>query len=157
MDNVSGFCSLTVTFHWQTSMRFLFCSSLRLWGTHLVHTWLRPNSTVRIWWNLSNDTLKLPDISINDNVLSACSSCSALSVHTSVMPLLGLPIQASSTALLFLSRKCLHCPNTSLAIASVPYPFCNICNVSCPFFLSFTQNSVANLCLKIYGIQRGGW
>jgi hypothetical protein len=37
-------------------------------------------------------------------------------------------------------------------IASVPYAFRNIYNVSSPFFQSFTQNSITHFCHKTYEI-----
>jgi cytochrome bd-type quinol oxidase subunit 2 len=148
-NKVSGFCIITVTFYWQTSTRFISCLWLRSGGTHLLHTWLRANSMIRIWWKFSSDTLKLPYISINNNVLSSSSNYSALSVLTYVTPL-----QTSSTALLFLSRKCIRHQNTvAWLIASVLYTFCNICDLSSQLFPRFTQNSVAHLCLKIYEIS----
>jgi hypothetical protein len=149
----SGFCSTRVTFRWQTSTHFLFCSLLRSRGTHLAHTQLMPNSTVTIWWTLSNDTFKLLDNSLNDNLLSF-SNCSALTIFTTVTAVLGLPLRASSTTHLFPSLKCFHHQNTvAQLIASVPYAFCNISYVSSPLFPSFTQNSIAHLWLKTYEIS----
>jgi hypothetical protein len=53
--------------------------------------------------------------------------------------------------LIFLSLKCFHHWNTvTWLIASVPYTVYNTFNISSLLFVSFTQNSVTQLCLKAY-------
>jgi hypothetical protein len=95
---------------------------------------------------VSSDTFKLPDSSLNDNLPSFYSNYSAVSIFISVTAVLGLPLKASSTTLLFLFLKCLHHQNTIVwLIASVPYVFCNISNISSPLFPGFTQNCITHL------------
>jgi hypothetical protein len=112
------------------------------------------SSTVTIWRTLSSDTYKLPDNSLNDNLLFSFSSCLTLSIFTSVTAVLGLPLRALSTTLFFMSLKCFHHRNTvARLIDSVAYTLCNISNVSSPLFQTITQNSIAHLCLKTYEIS----
>jgi hypothetical protein len=57
--------------------------------------------------NPFNDTVELPDNSLNDYLLSSFSNCSALSIFTSVTRMPGLPLWVSKTMLLFPSLKTL--------------------------------------------------